>query len=118
MNQINGKSILLGLMVLAGLQFTQCKSKKSTDTSTTTTTTTMDTSTTAVTPETPVQVSPDETLNTSIKDATKDYPGVNATVDNGEVTLTGNITRDKLPNLMQAVNALHPKKINNNLTIK
>lgn len=117
MKQINGKSILMGVMVLAGLQFTQCKSKKSTDNSTTTTTT-MDTSTTAVTPETPVQVSPDETLNTSIKDATKDYPGVNAMVSNGEVTLTGNITRDKLPNLMQAVNALHPKKINNNLTIK
>ena len=52
------------------------------------------------------------------KDAVKDYPGVTATVSNGEVTLTGEITRAKLPNLMQAVQAMHPKKVNNNLTIK
>ena len=52
------------------------------------------------------------------KDAVKDFPGVTANVNNGEVTLTGNITRDKLPKLMQSVNAMHPKKVNNNLTIK
>jgi hypothetical protein len=52
-----------------------------------------------------------------ITDAVKDFPGVTATVDQGVITLTGNITRDKLPKLMMSVNALHPKKVNNNLTI-
>ena len=65
-----------------------------------------------------VTVSPDDSLTNNLKDATKDFPGVTATVNNGEVTLTGTISRDKLPQLMQNVNGLHPKKVNNNLTIK
>ena len=65
-----------------------------------------------------VTISPDDSLNNNLKDATKDFPGVTATANNGEVTLTGTISRDKLPQLMQHVNALHPKKVNNNLTIK
>ena len=71
-----------------------------------------------VTPAAPVEVSPDATLETGVRDATKDYPSVTATVANGEVTLTGTIERDKLPNLMQSINSLNPKKVNNNLTIK
>jgi len=66
----------------------------------------------------PVTVSPDDSLTNNLKDATKDFPGVTATVNNGEVTLTGTISRDKLPQLLQNVNALHPKKVNNNLTIQ
>lgn len=66
----------------------------------------------------PVEVSGDNTLETGVKDATKDFPGVTATVSNGEITLTGNIKRDRLPTLMQAINSLNPKKINNNLTVK
>jgi hypothetical protein len=66
----------------------------------------------------PVNVSPDDSLATGLKDATKDFPSVTATTNNGEVTLTGTITRDKLPQLLQHVNSLHPKKVNNNLTIK
>lgn len=66
----------------------------------------------------PVTISPDDSLSNNLKDATKDFPGVTATVNNGEVTLTGTISRDKLPKLMQNVNGLHPKKVNNNLTIK
>jgi osmotically-inducible protein OsmY len=55
-----------------------------------------------------------------LRDATKDFPGVTATVNNtnGEVTLTGTISRENLPKLMQAVQALNPTKVNNNLTIK
>ncbi|MGN6401159.1 MAG: BON domain-containing protein [Flavisolibacter sp.] len=63
-------------------------------------------------------ISSDATLETGVRDATKDYPGVTATVANGEVTLTGTIERDKLPKLMQAIQGLSPKKVNNNLTIK
>ena len=65
-----------------------------------------------------VTIAPDDSLTNNVKDATKDFPGVTATVNNGEVTLTGTISRAKLPQLMQNINALHPKKVNNNLTIK
>jgi hyperosmotically inducible periplasmic protein len=71
-----------------------------------------------VTPAAPVEVSPDAALENGLRDATKDYPGVTATVANGEVTLTGTIERDRLPNLMQSIHALNPKKVNNNLTVK
>ena len=74
--------------------------------------------TTQKAPDTTIVISPDETLKNNLTDATRDYPGVTASVDQGVVTLTGNITRDKLPKLMMAVNSLHPKKVNNNLTIK
>ena len=69
-------------------------------------------------PAAPVEVSPDAALQTGVRDATKDYPGVTATVNNGEVTLTGTIQRDRLTNLMQSIQSLNPRKVNNNLTIQ
>jgi predicted methyltransferase len=68
-------------------------------------------------PDTTVVISADDSLKRMIPDATKDFPGVTASVDQGVITLTGTIDRDRLPKLMMAINALHPKKINNNLTI-
>lgn len=59
-----------------------------------------------------------EALIQGVTDATKDFPTVTATVNNGEVTLTGTIERDDLQTLMQSLNALNPTKINNQLTIK
>ena len=73
---------------------------------------------TVMPPAPPVTVSPDSNLEAGLRDATKDYPGVMATVSNGEVTLTGTIERSKLPKLMQSINSLNPKKVNNNLTVK
>ena|SRR6476661_22042 len=73
---------------------------------------------TVMPPAPPVEVNTDSGLESGLRDATKDYPGVTATVNNGEVTLTGTIARSKLPKLMQSINALNPKKVNNNLTIK
>ena len=116
------KTGMLLLIFAAGLTASSCKGKEKTDESTNTatsvdtaSTTTTDTSTAATaTPST----STDDSLKTQLKDATKDYPDVTATVENEEVTLTGTISRDKLPKLMQAVHALNPKKVNNNLTIK
>ncbi|MGE5520710.1 MAG: BON domain-containing protein [Candidatus Dadabacteria bacterium] len=100
------------IVCIAGsLELSSCKNKKAE--TTTETTTPMDTASTA-----PVQIAPDDQLTTGVKDATKDFPGVNATVRNGEVTLTGNIKRDRLPMLMQSLHALNPKKINNNLTVE
>ena len=66
----------------------------------------------------PVQISSDDSLQNGLKDALKDYPTVNGTASNGEITLTGDINRDRLTPLMQSLHNLHPKKINNNLTIK
>ena len=66
----------------------------------------------------PVTISPDDTLIKNVNDAIKDYPGVKASVNDGVVTLTGNIKRSELQKLMMSLQSLHPKKINNQLTIK
>lgn len=68
--------------------------------------------------EVPV-IAPTEVLSAGVKDATKDFPTVTATVDaDGVVTLNGTLAKSKLVNLMQALNTLKPKKIENKLTIK
>lgn len=72
----------------------------------------------AQTPSAPVEVSGDAALQQGLRDATKDYPEVTATAANGVVTLTGEIKRSKLQDLMQAVQALNPQRVQNNLTIK
>lgn len=63
-------------------------------------------------------VNPDSDLTKGVTDATKDFPTVTAAVNNGEITLTGSIKRADLQKLMQTLNTLKPKKINNQLTIK
>jgi hyperosmotically inducible periplasmic protein len=66
----------------------------------------------------PVQITADDPLKTAVKDATKDFPGVVAEVNDGVITLTGEIKRSSLKTLMQSLNTLKPKKIENKLTIK
>ena len=104
---------MIGVLFSSNLYFSSCKGKSKDTTGT---------DTSVVTPApaapAPVEISGDDAITTGVKDATKDYPGVNATVNNGEITLTGSIERSKLPNLMQSLNSLRPKKINNQLTIK
>jgi hypothetical protein len=104
--------ILLGLV--AGLHFSSCKNKEKENTDTTINANPDSTSPSSTSPE----ISSDATLEQGLKDATKDYPGVTATVSNGEVTLTGTIEKDKVPALLQSVNGLNPKKVNNQLTYK
>lgn len=102
-------------MLGAAIQLSSCKGKKTdgnTDTATTVATDTASTSTA------PVVIAEDDTLAKGVQDATKDFPGVTADVKDGEITLSGNITREKLQTLMMSLNSLHPKKINNNLTIE
>ncbi len=104
------------ILLLGSLAFESCKSKQA---NTDTTTTNADTSTMNTTPSAaPVNVSNDDALRSGVTDATKDYPNVKATVDNGEITLNGSIKRADLQQLMMSLNSLHPKKINNNLTVK
>lgn len=69
-------------------------------------------------PPPPPAVNPDSTLSQGVTDATKDFPTVKASVNNGEITLTGTIKRADLKTLMQSLNSLHPTKINNQLTIQ
>ncbi len=70
-----------------------------------------------VAPPAPVVIAVDDTLTNSVKDAIKDFPGVSTSISNGEITLTGSIKRAQLPKLMAGLHALHPKKINNNLSV-
>ena len=70
-------------------------------------------------PVTPtVEVTADDPLAKSLVDAIKDNPGVKAEVKDGVVTLTGEIKKTDLPKLLQKINALKPKKVDNQLTIK
>jgi hypothetical protein len=113
-NFFAGYFLALGMLALI---LGSCKGKSSENTGTDTAVVAPADNTTTKMPDTTVVISADDSLKRMIPDATKDFPGVTASVDQGVITLTGTITRDRLPKLMMALNALHPKKINNNLTI-
>ena len=110
---------LFSTLFIASLLFASCKSKNANTGSADSATAVVDTVTTTTPAPVPatVVVAEDDELTKNLKDATKDFPGVTATVNDGEITLTGNIMRDKLPELMKSLHSLHPKKITNNLTI-
>lgn len=70
-------------------------------------------------PPPPVVISSDDSLKNAVNAAISgEYSDVKATVNDGVVTLTGTIKRSELPKLMQKVNEMHPKKVENQLTIK
>ena len=109
------KIMVAAFVIPLSVNFSACKGKaKDADTSADTT------SMTAPAPVTPapVETAPDTTLEAGVRDATKDYPGVKAVVNGGEITLTGEVKRSRMANLMMSLNSLKPKKINNQLTIK
>ena len=59
----------------------------------------------------------DNPLTASVVDAVKDHPTVTAAVANGVITLTGTIKKADLPKLMMKLSSLHPKNIENKLTV-
>ncbi|MEO7964717.1 MAG: BON domain-containing protein [Gemmatimonadaceae bacterium] len=69
-------------------------------------------------PPAPVVISADDLLKTSVSAALKDFAGLTADVKDGIVTLTGEVKKTDLPKVMQALSALHPKKIDNKATVK
>jgi hyperosmotically inducible periplasmic protein len=69
-------------------------------------------------PPPPVVISPDEALKSGVMAALKDFSTLTADVKDGVVTLTGDIKKTELPKVMQALSALHPKKIENKATVK
>jgi osmotically-inducible protein OsmY len=62
-------------------------------------------------PPPPVEIAADDPLTKAVTDAIKDFPGVMATVKDGIITLTGEISKDKLQKLMMGLQALKPKKV-------
>lgn len=60
----------------------------------------------------------DAAINAALADAMKDHATVTAVVQDGVITLTGEIREKDLPTLMQKLNALTPVQIVNNLTVK
>ena len=111
MKKLSFKLMAIALAVMTTAELSSCKNKSDKST----TNKTVDTSSTTTTA--PVEVASDDALRSGVKDATKDYPTVTATVANGEVTLTGTLDRSKLQGLMQSINNLNPKKVNNQLTL-
>ena len=66
----------------------------------------------------PVEINSDSVLSNSVNEVVKTYSGVSATVKDGVVTLTGDVKKAQLPNLIKSVQELKPKKVENKLTIK
>lgn len=72
-------------------------------------------------PPPPVVINPDETLQKTAADIIAGLPAaksVTATVKDGVVTLTGTIKKTDLPGLIQKLNEIKPKKVENKLVIK
>ena len=65
-----------------------------------------------------VVINSDADLDKSVHKVVDAYDGVSVTVVGGVVTLSGEIKRDKLQPLMQSIQELHPKKVDNKLIIK
>ena len=59
----------------------------------------------------PVVITPDDPLTSAVKDATKDFPGVTATVNDGVITVTGEIKADDWRRLKMALDGLRPKRV-------
>ncbi len=68
-------------------------------------------SATVAPPPPPVVITPDDPLTSAVTDAIKDHPTVSASVTDGVVTLTGEISKSDLQTLMQKVQATKPKKV-------
>ncbi len=71
-------------------------------------------------PAAPVEIAPDVALRNSVDSgfAANGITGITATIKDGEVTLTGTAAKTSLRKIMQVVHEAHPKKVNNQLTLK
>ncbi|WP_281232646.1 BON domain-containing protein [Flavobacterium gelatinilyticum] len=65
-----------------------------------------------------VIINSDADLDKSVHKVVDSYDGVSVTVVGGIVTLSGEIKKDQLQPLMQSIQELKPKKVDNKLTIK
>jgi len=58
------------------------------------------------------------TMRTSVQSIITKYPGVQADVASGSITLRGTIDKENLQSLMSDLNTLHPKKVDNQLAVR
>ena len=72
----------------------------------------------AVPVQAPVEIADDASLSAQVAPIVDEHKGVKATVREGVITLTGDIKRSELPQMMQAIMALKPKSVENKLNIK
>lgn len=71
-----------------------------------------------VVPPAPDYAALDSSIKAALPDVLKDHGTVTATVQDGVVTLNGEIKESDLQVLMEKVNALSPVQVVNNLTVK
>lgn len=67
--------------------------------------------TTVPAPAAPVQITADDPLQNAVRDATKDFPEVTASVANGVISVTGEITAARWKTLKMALDGLQPRKV-------
>lgn len=77
-----------------------------------------------VAPETPAAApvtttsAVDPAVQKKVQDAVKDFPTVKVEVVNGELTLTGNVSKEQARKIKESVDALKVGKVNYNYTVK
>jgi hyperosmotically inducible periplasmic protein len=59
----------------------------------------------------PVEITADDPLTSAVRDATKDFPGVTATVNDGVITVKGELKTADWRKLKIALDGLRPKKV-------
>ena len=62
-------------------------------------------------PPATVEITADDALTTAVKDATKDFPTVTATVKDGVISVSGELKSDAWKRLKMALDGLKPKKV-------
>ena len=62
-------------------------------------------------PAAPVEITADDPLASAVKDATKDFPTVTATVKDGVISISGELKSDAWKKLKMALDGLKPKKV-------
>jgi hyperosmotically inducible periplasmic protein len=62
-------------------------------------------------PPPPVEITADDPLTAAVRDATKDFPSVTATVKDGVISVTGELKSDAWKKLKMALDGLKPKKV-------
>ena len=58
-----------------------------------------------------VLITPDDPLSSAVKDATKDFPGVTATVKDGVISVNGELKSAEWKRLKMSLDGLKPKRV-------
>lgn len=62
-------------------------------------------------PAPPVEITADDPLTAAVRDATKDFPTVTATVKDGVISVSGELKSDAWKKLKMALDGLKPKRV-------